>query len=263
MPNHENSGLFLHASYTFMPNSLGFCGPDDRGSILRHLQTRKEDEKLFSTLKDFEAAYPFIRMIGEANRKNPFDAKVTEAYWIGNELLRKVPKARFYSFALNELSKAKPGIKSNGGEIRALFRNSRFHAIPHHTFYVINTATNVLSGKHYSSAEGAKKLGEIMDNCRISWGKVVKVQKDGLVVRYQPLLIKENSLRLGGHSLKEVKYDPEIIPFNSVKEGDSVSMHWNFACQILSKNQLINIKEFTAEDIESGNLILRTLRRES
>jgi hypothetical protein len=249
------SGALFHAKHAFMPNKLGYCGPDDRGMILQCLRESSINEKLLSILKNFEAAYPFIHLIGKSNQKQPFDRMVTDAYWVGNNLLKNVGAEEFYKFTLNDLK------KKNGEEIRSLFLNLRDRAIPHHTFYVISTTMNVISDSHHTSSPDPKKLSEVMDSCRISWGKVLKVEKNHLRVSYMPLRITDGKLYLDSETTKKIGYNPDIPPFEKIVPGDYVSIHWNFACEVLSKAQLRNISTYTKSDIDSANLFLRAMKR--
>lgn len=255
MSQVDQLGALFHAKHAFMPNRLGYCGPDERGIILEHLRESSVDERLISTLKNFEAAYPFIRLIGKSNQRNPFDLRVTDAYWIGNKLLRNVGSEEFYNFALNDLG------KKNRDEIRNLFLTLRDKAIPHHTFYVISTTMSIISDFHYTSAANPSKLSETIDNCRISWGKVTKVGRNQLWVRYRPLRVTNGSLSLGTEMTKKIEYDPTVSPFQKITLGDYVSMHWNFACEILSKTQLRNIQTYTKRDIDSANVFLHAMKR--
>ncbi len=256
MTKIDASGALLHAKHAFMPNKLGYCGPDDRGMILYHLQESSVDEKLISTLKNFEAAYPFIHLIGKSNGKDPFDRKVTEAYWIGNKLLGNVAPEEFYNFTINELR------KKNGKEIRSLFLNLRDRAIPHHTFYVIGTTMSVISDSHHTSSPDPRKISETMDNCRISWGQVMNVEKDHLWVRYRPLRLTNGKISLAPKvTKKKIGYDPTVPPFGDIARGDCVSMHWNFACEILSEAQLRNIYTYTQRDVHSANVFLRAMKK--
>jgi len=56
-----------------------------------------EDEKqtgateVQKTLMQLEVLFPYLSLIGQANQKHPFSSQVIEAYFIGNELLVKVP----------------------------------------------------------------------------------------------------------------------------------------------------------------------------
>ncbi|MDG6907026.1 MAG: hypothetical protein JRN20_14735 [Nitrososphaerota archaeon] len=256
MPKIDAFGALLHAKHAFMPNKLGYCGPDDRGAILRHLQESSIDDNLVATLKNFEAAYPFIHLIGKSNGLQPFDRKVTEAYWIGNELLGNVAPEEFYNFSLRDLK------KKNSTEIKNLFLNLRDRAMPHHTFYVISTAISVISDFHHSSNRDPTKISEVMDNCRISWGEVLNVEKDSLLVKYRPLQLVDGLVALTKKSVKKkVKYDQTVPPFENVSPGDFVSIHWNFACEVLSEAQVDNIRKYTQRDASSTNFFLDKMKR--
>jgi hypothetical protein len=256
MTKVDVSGTLLHAKHAFMPNKLGYCGPDDRGMIRQHLQESTVDEKLILTLKNFEAAYPFIHLIGKSNEKEPFDRKVTEAYWIGNKLLNNVGAEEFYNFTVNELR------KKNGEEIRSLFLNLRDRAIPHHTFYVISTTMSLISDTHHTSSPDPRKISETMDSCRIAWGRVLKMEKDRLLVGYKPLRLRNDKISLSQElTKKSIGYDPTVPPFGNIAPGDYVSMHWNFACEILSEEQVRNIHTYTQRDISSANVFLRAMKR--
>jgi Family of unknown function (DUF6390) len=256
MPKVDVSGALFHARHAFMPNRLGYCGPDDRGLILEHLQESTVDEKLVSILRNFEAAYPFIHLIGKSNHRDPFDQDITEAYWIGNKLLNNVAPKDFYNFTLTELG------KKNGKEIRSLFQSLRDKAIPHHTFYVLSTTTSVISDIHHTSSPDPKKISEIMDNCRIALGTVLKVEKNRLRVKYRPLYFENKEVLLGDEATRKVEYDPNVPSFGRISEGDQVSLHWNFACDVLSGAQAKNLIAYTQRDIRATNLFLRAVREQ-
>jgi hypothetical protein len=250
----DGSGALLHARHAFMPNKLGYCGPDDRGIIQSRLQDSSVDEKFVSILKNFEAAYPFVRLIGKSNRKDPLDRQVTEAYWIGNELLNNVATEDYYNFTLKDLR------KKNSSEIRSLFLNLRDHALPHHTFYVLSTALNIISDFHHTTVNKGK-ISETLDSCMISWGKVLDVEKENLLISSRPLSFREGKLSLEGNVTRKVAFDPTVPPFDRVANGDYISVHWNYACDILSKTQLRNIRRYTKNDIDSANVFLRAINR--
>ena len=95
----RESGVLFHAKHAFMPNFLGYCGPDERGRIQQSLEGGKTDDELVRTLRQFEAAYPFLGLIAKSTGREVFDYAVPEAYWIGNSLLTKVPASDFYRFS--------------------------------------------------------------------------------------------------------------------------------------------------------------------
>jgi len=234
-----------------MPNSLGYCGPDDRGLILQHLEESKGGEDLAATLKGFEAAYPFLRLIAKSTGKGVFDYAVPEAYWIGNPLLDRVETPEFYRFSHHEL------VGKDPREVKRLFKAAGGSARPHHTFYVMSTyATSSVADGPNLTEDGRRKVQGLIDNCRISWGEVQDVGRDRLTVRYRPVGVGDGRLRLSAPAVKKVKFNPEVRSFSKVRPGDWVTMHWDYACEVLSPLQLRNIEKYTAMDVKATNRIM-------
>ena len=234
-----------------MPNSLGYCGPDDRGTILHHLETGKGGEELVSTLKEFEAAYPFLRLIARTTGREVFDYSVPEAYWIGNGLLERVPVPDFYRFSHRELKGRKPA------EVRRVFKELGGRAVPHHSFHVMTTyASSSLADGPSVSNTASDRIAQLIDDCRISWGRVLEVRPKTLRVGYTPVKLDGGKLAMGKPATKTVNYNREVTPFGRVKAGDAVSLHWGYACEVLTPGQLRNLKRYTSLDMELTNGLL-------
>ena len=252
--SEKRSGELLHTKHAFPPNTLGYCGPDVRGKISEYLHGSSDGESLLSILTKFEAAYPFVKMIAKSTGRNPFDYEVTEAYWIGNSLLDLVEPQNFFEFSYGDLTKSRQMASKRDGirkaEVKSLFKRVGEIARPHHTFYVLGmyARSSEISGK-------SEKLLELMDSCRISWGKVIEVKRDTLVVERPPLMLAAEGLRLGQAKKQVIRYDPEIPPFSSLRSGDTVSIHWNFASEKLKPSQTRNLKRYTALDILAANKV--------
>ena len=246
-----DSGILLHAKHAFMPNKLGFCGPDDRGEILRHLEEGRGGERLLSTLREFEAAYPFLKLIARATGRDVFDYSVPEAYWIGNALLDQVSTLEFYNFSHRELK------GRDSQRVTRIFKALGLAARPHHSFYVITTyAGRTLKDGPSFATDNARRVLELIDNCRIAWGEVRRVDASSLQVDYRPLVVEDGRLALSKPELKKVGYTPEVKPFDKIKAGDHVSLHWNYACDVLSPRQLKSITRYTMRDIASTNMLV-------
>ncbi len=243
-------GEILHAKHAFRPNSLGYCGPDENGRILDFLHGSSDREGVLETLGRFEAAYPFIRMIAKATGRDTYDPEVTEAYWIGNALLDQVAPPDFFEFSHQGL---KSRMKKD--EAKRLFKGLGGLAKPHHTFYVLG-----IYSKTTSLPTVPDKLLSLMDSCRISWGEVLEVKDRSLVVARSPLRTEEGRLELSGPQKKEIAYDREIPPFDKVKSGDWVSIHWDFASERLSPAQLRNIRTYSSNDVDAANRYADLLR---
>ncbi len=248
----KDSGILLHAKHAYMPNALGYCGPDDRGRILQHIEQSKGGDDLASTLKDFEAAYPFLRLIARSTGRGIFDYAVPEAYWIGNSLLEKVPTPEFYRFSHHEL------VGKDPVEVKKVFGVLGRSARPHHSFYVMSTyATSSVADGPNLSADGKKKVQGLIDSCRISWGRVTEVAGKRLTVEYRPVEVDDGTLRLSAPAVKKVDFNPEVRSFSKVAPGDWVSMHWNYACEVITPRQLRNISRYTELDIGATNELLK------
>jgi Family of unknown function (DUF6390) len=248
-------GMLFHARHAFMPNALGYCGPDGRDTILEHLRESKGGADLGRTLARFEAAYPFLGLIARENGRDVFDYSVPEAYWIGNGLLKGVSAEGFYRFHIRELQ------GKDHGAVRKVFKKLGAKALPHHTFYVMATyaGSTAAAGPDLGS-EGERRVSELIDSCRVSLGLVRSVGREELTVSYRPVSAKGGRLGLGGPVLKKVKYDPSVKPFDSVRKGDAVSLHWNFACDVLTARQARNLTRYTSADVGAANAIIE--RRE-
>ena len=53
-----------------------------------------------------------------------------------------------------------------------------------------------------------------------------------------------------------MKFNPEVRSFSGVRPGDWVTMHWDYACEVLSPLQLRNIEKYTAMDVKATNRIM-------
>lgn len=241
-------GILFHAKHAYMPNVLGYCGPEERGRILKGIEQGEAGEDLVATLKEFEAAYPFLKLIARNSGREAFDYRVSEAYWIGNRLLEHVPASDFHGFAQREL-------KGMGNErTRSALRNLKGPALPHHSFYVMSTYSLAGPGNGPDlSNEASRKIAELIDSCRISWGKVVQVGSEELKVRIRPLTIEGGRLSLAKPALRRVKYNQDVRPFGAIKPGDTVSVHWNYACDVLTPTQAMNIERYTDADLSLVN----------
>ena len=252
----NKKGVLFHAKHAYMPNVLGYCGPEERGRILRGIEGGEIGYDLVTTLKEFEAAYPFLKLIARNNGRNAFDYSVPEAYWIGNPLLERVTASDFHGFAQKEL-------KGMGNErARAVLKGLQGPALPHHSFYVMSTYAVAGTGNGPDlTNEASAKIAGLIDNCRVSWGRVAQVESENLMVELRPLVIGDGSLSLAKPILRGVKYNADVSPFEAVKPGDYVSIHWGYACEVLSPRQVGNISKFTAADLSLVNSYLQSRER--
>jgi len=232
-------GLKLASIYGLKPHELGFCGPQvaAKQQILRgFILGRISENEALSVLQKFEGAYPYYQLIAQSNGiADPFDEKVIRAYWVGNELLDKV--------AIQDLRRTVIEKFSYPGLLPKEIALEKAQAIPekakpHHSLhvYIIGSVTGKVDLNDLS----------VKDLCRVSWGKVLEIVDDKLIVEYQPIVGNQN-LQLGETKKKNVLWDKEILPV--VKINDQISFHWNLAIQVLTAEDIQNLQKYTFQNI--------------
>ena len=98
---------------------------------------------------------------------------MVEAYWIGNELLDGVEVRQLYDALLERFGK-----QLQGRTRELVLGKAPAGARPHHSFHVLDVHSRVGELEHTLAT---------LDNCRVSWGKVRRVEGAELVVERQPL----------------------------------------------------------------------------
>jgi hypothetical protein len=123
-------------------------------------------------------------------------------------------------------------------------------ARPTHAFHVFDVFPRV--GLMRGGAVGDAM--QLMDSCRIRWGRVVELQGDQLIVDAVPLELVEGKLRLGAARRQSVRRWLDGAGFVSeVEPGDVVSLHWDWACEVLSGVRLEALRRRTAHQLELAN----------
>jgi hypothetical protein len=252
MPNSEkkkkSDGLRLAAAYGLPPNRLGFCGPQGRvvcQKIKDFAKNSADREEMRSILSRFEAAYAYLELIADKNRiSDPFDRKVVEAFWIGNNLLDSVSGEDIKRMVLEKF--VSPELLSQT-EAKKRFGRISQDARPHHSFhvYVLGTITG-----RVSLADAGMK-----DVCRVGWGKVKKIRKTKknhqVWVEYVPIIRKKSRFVFGNLSEKIVSWDENVVA--KVSLGDWVAFHWNQIAQTITLRQKDNLKKYTALTLRNIN----------
>lgn len=236
-------GPQLFARYAFMPNRLAYCGPDDHHALFDYCIAGATDGGLRGLLRKFTGAMPYLQLIAECNSiPDPLDARVVEAYWLGNELLQGVEVR-----ALHDSLRARFGQQMRASDLELVLGKATAHAHPHHSFHVLEVCPR----------HGWPQALPFMDNCRISWGKVLAADTSTLTVEVMPLLVVGHRLVLGApeHRIINRAFDGRGF-VNSVQTGAWVSIHWNWACQVLSPRQVANLERWTRYHLTIANQTL-------
>ncbi len=209
----------------------------------RTINTGVTDDGLRGLLRKFTGAMPYLQLIAECNAiPDPLDAHVVEAYWLGNELLQGVEIRALYDSLRTRFSQ-----QMRASDLELVLGKATAHAHPHHSFHVLEVCPR----------HGWPQALPFMDKCRISWGKVLSADDSILTVEAMPLLVVGHQLVLGSPERRIINRAFDGSGFvNSVQVGAWVSIHWNWACQVLSPRQVANLERWTRYHLTLANQTL-------
>lgn len=238
------SGPLRFIRYAFMPNRLRYCGGDDNSTMFEYGIERVVDPDLTGMLLKFNGALPYLKLIAAANRiPDPFDERVVDAYWIGNELLETVQVRQLYEALEQRVNK-----KLQGRSRDWVLSKAPAGARPHHNFHVFDV---------HSKVGDLENTLETMDQCRVSWGQVKEVSGAELVVERQPLTLEDGKLALGPSMPERVTRQVEGKGFvDGAEPGDWVTLHWSWVCEVIQPAQLQQLRHWTSYHIDLANQTL-------
>ena len=169
-------GPIRFARYAYGPNRLGYCGPDAADELLGEAAEGGDLRRIRELATGFEGAYPYLELIARSNGiADPLDERVVEAYWLGSDLLDRVPAA---GFGASVEARFKPRVR--GDTWRWLATKAPEGARPVHAFHVLDVfpVVGLLRGGHTDD------VLRTIDSCRIRWGRVIERIGGQLVVDF-------------------------------------------------------------------------------
>ena len=240
------SGPVLFARYAYSPNRLGLCGPDDAESLFGEATSGGDDRELRRLAQGFEGAYPYLELIARANGiPDPLDVRVVDAYWLGSPLLDGVTPGLL---ADSLRTRFRPRVRP--GTWRWLEGAAPIGGKPVHAFHVLDVFPKV----GLMRGEQADKVVEVMDSCRVRWGRVLERIGDQLLVNVVPLRLIDGALALAPAELRRVTAWRSGAGFiGEVTVGDVVSVHWDWACDVLDDHALRRLIGWTSRQLAVAN----------
>lgn len=238
-------GLQLFVKYAYPPNELGYCGPDDHRALFDYGSTGTTDRGLVELASGFPGPWPYLTvMAGAAGIDNPFDIRLVEAYWVGNELLDRVGTSDFGRTVERYF---RPRAGSSFAQLAEAIPAG---AVSHHSFHVFGVYPWVGMLRTGRADEPLHHL----DRCRIRWGQVEAIRGDEVDVRYQPLVFDGTELGLGPSERETVIRAIDGTGFvHGLDTGDWVSMHWHWICDRLDRRQLRNLRHYHQHHLDMVN----------
>jgi hypothetical protein len=238
------AGQLRFVRYAFMPNRLQYCGGDDNRTLLDYGTAGVVDGGLTPLLRRFTGALPYLQLIARVNGiADPFDSRVVEAYWIGNDLLERVEVRQLYDSLTERFG------KQLTGRARAwVLSKAPAGARPHHNFHVFDIHSRV--------GDVANTL-ETLDQCRISAGQVLAVEGAELVVARQALILVDGKLVEAPPQPTRVVRQVEARGFaDAAGVGDWVTLHWSWVCEVISPRQQATLAHYTRYHLTLANQTL-------
>jgi hypothetical protein len=238
-------GVNLCSRFAYPPNSLSLCGPDKKNDLLYYSSLNLPDQGTSEILSQFKTLYPYLILIANENKLiDPFNAKVVEAYWLGNRLLNNISQKTLVGHLIDSV-----GIKkiSSPKIFQNLMANIERNCFPHHAFHVLNIY-------HRTGNLTIPHIVETMDACLINVGKVIEVSPKNLKVKTNKLIVKGNKL-IFSHAVERMllwQGEKDYLK-RKIKKGDEVSYHWGYVCSKLTAIQKIGLIRYTNLALQSGN----------
>ncbi len=214
-------GTLLFARYAYPPNQLGYCGPDGAGALLRG----DAPDEIARRARRFEGAWSYLEFIARAaGVADPLDEAVVEAYWVGNELLDRVPSPDLVAFLRDRFA----------GQTGGTWAGAAGRALAHHSFHVFE----VYPWSTVLRKTGTPAAVSVLDRCRIRTGAVVAVRGEIATVRSRPLVWRDGVLAHGAERDDAVSWAVDgrsLLP--GLDPGDRVALHWDWVCDVITGEQ--------------------------
>ncbi len=238
-------GPVLFARYAYPPNSLGYCGPGDPSALLGAAAEGTDVVGLGHLAARFEGAWPYLQLLAACNGiRDPLDRRVVEAYWVGNSLLARVPASALMDSLSDRFE------RRAGRRFDSLIAAVPGGGVPQHSFHVF--AVYPWLGLLRSGVDGPPM--EVLDRCRIRWGRVEAVSGDLVAVASRALTFDGSRLMLGPVRIEQARRSLDGVGFvGDLRPGDIVSLHWDWVCDRLSPSSLAWLQYCTNRNLDSAN----------
>ncbi len=227
--------------YAYPPNALGYCGPDEHQHLFDQVSAGVDDPDLRRLARGFEGAWPYLELIAHANGlSDPLDARVVEAYWLGNSFLRNV-RPRMLGDSLEE--RFRPRVARAWDRLVSAVE---LGALPHHSFHVFAVYPWLGLLREGRVDEPLR----VLDQCRIRWGQVIETGVGEVVVKSRPLVWDGRRSRSARPAPSARSLPTSGDAFGgALKPGDWVSLHWDWVCERINQRQLINLSDTTLRQL--------------
>ncbi len=241
------SGPELFARYAYPPNERGYCGPAEPAALLQAAAAGGQHSLLAHLARQFDGAWPYLELIAGCNAiSDPLDRRVVEAYWVGNELTRAVSPSALASSLDERFS------HRGGSRFPPLVEAAWNGGVAQHNFHVF--AVYPWLGLLRAGRVGVPF--DVLDQCRIRWGRVVALCDELVTVESRGLELVGRHLLVGGPRVEVVRRGVNGVGLvDQLDVGDFVALHWDWVCQRLSPEALRRLQAATRDNLRAVNTL--------
>lgn len=221
----RDAGVLRFGRYAYPPNVLGYCGPDDHRALLEYTSAGEVDRGLHELARAFEGAWPYLALIAAAAGGQPLDDDVVTAYWVGNDLLDRVPG----DLLVRQLEdRFRPRV---AGSVAPVVGPVLHGGVAHHSLHVLGVTPwiGLLRAGH------AEPAMEVVERCLVRWGRVVSTPVGGWVRVEVPTITWDGrALDVGPTRTEQFRCEDDGHRLATVEVGDVVAVHWEWVCDRLT-----------------------------
>jgi hypothetical protein len=222
----SDEGALLFARYAYPPNALGYCGPAGADAMLAPGAAADIERRA----RQFDGAWCYLEFLASsAGLADPLDARVVEAYWVGNDLLDGVDPAGLVAHLTDRFH----------GQFGGTWRDASARAAAHHSFQVFE----VYPWLALLHAGGSPTALSVLDRCRIRTGTVVSVRGEVATVTSRPLVWDGTATAVGEARQEKVRWSVDgMALIGGLSPGDPVALHWDWICDVVTDEQAARIE---------------------
>ncbi|MFJ9365778.1 DUF6390 family protein [Nocardia sp. NPDC101769] len=230
----------MFARYAYAPNALGYCGPPDAAGL-----RGGSSAVVRATAPLFSGAWPYLCVMAALTGiEDPLDARLVESYWLGGGVGAALDPAEFGAALLARIGPVAGQYWAHLGDRLAA------EAAPNHSFHVLG----VYPWSRLLDAAGEGPALRILDDCRISWARVIDRSGSQVLVRSRRLSWNGLSLGLSRTADRNLSvWQDGYAAVPDVEVGDILAVHWNHLCGRLSPAQAAALATTTVRQIRVTN----------
>jgi len=201
-------------------------------TLRQAITSRQETSGVREVLDQFPHLHAFQGALGQISGLDPYDPKIQEAYWIGNDLLKSVDREDAQKVLL-QFYKRSELPREYMNELNDVLSKP---AILHHNFQVAKIAV-IDSGGMWDRLDP-------VNNCMVRSADISEISDDRIKVNAVRLIKNRHEFSLEKKD-EFVKYDQNLV--GNLKTGDKVALHWGTVAMELSKDQEEQLIYWTQE----------------